>query len=567
MPRKVFQTTSDLPDEVRDFLLDSDAYDQVDAIAEKYKLPVGGGDLLLDIAKAVTLGQTTLTDTPKEVEKMFKVDAEKAKLISVELAGARLLPIHMLVGDVAEQIESWGGDANAFSGGVEIDIKMYSPQTVIKQVLREAGLTISNIRLQHRLEAVLADFVAGIKPENETRDTLIKSQKVGGLELDENVAGEVISLVQEKTKDLPIALNETQTFVPKSEETAAKSRADHFTDTDAQDVKKEQTKIEEHIVALPILHSPKEAADRAVSETLSKFGAVIKTPELQKRFASLVETRMRDVRNPYELRSHLEKKENEGGVGLFGSTLAEISQIIETVFNDLQNDIKKIGNQMKEEHAAGIQQKKEIQDEQVKRETQILSKRYIDLTGRAPEDITEPAAPSLTRTTVSADTKTALDQSEKRINTEKVKDVILSSQKLPKRISPKVSDASMRQSQGKPRMQDILPGRTLSGPIEEIKSISLLDFRRMGKDPKDVIVKIKDKVDLLEDQGHAMRVKGVQAWRDSEIHRLYLTLSHEALVKGTPVTQLIEERKKAGEEVLTNEEVNAIVILNSQLRF
>lgn len=110
-------------------------------------------------------------------------------------------------------------------------------------------------------------------------------------------------------------------------------------------------------------------------------------------------------------------------------------------------------------------------------------------------------------------------------------------------------------------------GAGLVGPVEELREMSLIDFRRLAIDPKEIVRKISDKIDLLQKDSFALRLKGIVAWQESEVNQLHLELAGASLEQGKKIKEIIGERRKAGQLILTEEEFNAIVELNRKLRF
>ncbi|MFH2063073.1 MAG: hypothetical protein ABIJ46_02865 [bacterium] len=107
--------------------------------------------------------------------------------------------------------------------------------------------------------------------------------------------------------------------------------------------------------------------------------------------------------------------------------------------------------------------------------------------------------------------------------------------------------------------------RRLTGPVEELASLTLQDFRRLSRDPSEAALKIRDKVDLLKDESFADKTAGVRAWRDSAVNRLYLETLRRSL-EGTPVEEVLTAMAKDG-EALTKPEFDALMKLNRGLRF
>jgi hypothetical protein len=120
---------------------------------------------------------------------------------------------------------------------------------------------------------------------------------------------------------------------------------------------------------------------------------------------------------------------------------------------------------------------------------------------------------------------------------------------------------------GKVKMEDIKKMPKYSGPLDEVGSMGLVDFRRISKDPEVAIGKIKEKFDLLEEEGFNKRLEGVKAWRQSPINKLYLSIGQESLINKKDITQIIESRKNEGRDYLSQAEFNAIMGLNKSLRY
>jgi hypothetical protein len=104
------------------------------------------------------------------------------------------------------------------------------------------------------------------------------------------------------------------------------------------------------------------------------------------------------------------------------------------------------------------------------------------------------------------------------------------------------------------------------GPVGELRSITLKDFRRLSKEPAEATLKIKDKIDLLEEQSFTLKAQGVTAWQDSEVNRLYLEVLRNSL-DGKPVNEVIADREKNNLPTVTQKEFEAIMELNGKLRF
>ena len=128
---------------------------------------------------------------------------------------------------------------------------------------------------------------------------------------------------------------------------------------------------------------------------------------------------------------------------------------------------------------------------------------------------------------------------------------------------PKISTTGS----GKPKIEDVKFKPKLTGPIEEIRSMTLIDFRRLGSTPKEITDKIIDKLDVLEDESFSQRIEGIKAWKESEVHNLYLELGDVGMERKMPVSEVIAQRQKNNQQTLTDEEFEAIMELNRRLRY
>ncbi len=186
------------------------------------------------------------------------------------------------------------------------------------------------------------------------------------------------------------------------------------------------------------------------------------------------------------------------------------------------------------------------------KEVQILTKRYVQTTGRVPTEHVVPVAPPLSRTSVALSAHMQIQQQQAKIDTEKVRAAV-----------QQTAVAKPSMTTRKPRMQDIATMPRLAGPFEELQSLNLISFRRLAKDPEQTIHRIKDMVNLLDDQGYEKRVAGIRAFQSSPIMRAYGQITQKALIFGKSVADVLVEDPEA----MSMKEYQALMKLNAELRF
>lgn len=119
----------------------------------------------------------------------------------------------------------------------------------------------------------------------------------------------------------------------------------------------------------------------------------------------------------------------------------------------------------------------------------------------------------------------------------------------------------------KNKISDVKQVPKIMGPVDELKEMNLISFRRLGETPRKCSLKIKGKVEVLEKDGYGQRLIGIKAWRKSPLNTMYIEVGNEAIARKIDVDAVIAERSGKGEDFLTKEEFRSIMDLNRELRF
>jgi hypothetical protein len=119
----------------------------------------------------------------------------------------------------------------------------------------------------------------------------------------------------------------------------------------------------------------------------------------------------------------------------------------------------------------------------------------------------------------------------------------------------------------RPRIEDVKVRPRLVGPVEEIKEMTLVDFRQLARDPREAMRKILDKLNLLEKESFAKRIAGIRAWQQSAVNKIYLEIVRQIVSEGKSFSEIIQQRTAEGKPVLEEEEFKAIMELNRVLRY
>lgn len=544
----------DLPAEVQDYLFGEEVISAYDKVIAAHQLPADADATLAKAVDDVLLGRAELIDLPARLAATFQVDESAAKKMACDVAGHVLTPIASVAGDIPGAVAKWCENPDAFKDIPKIQVKETTPEGVAAKTLNESQTVIKDPILEHRLELILGSYLSGVRTRDAAMDVLMRPTKVGGLAMSEEAARDAIDLVEAKKgtvaaepvsvvepapepepepipEPAPVPAEEPKTEVKPAP--APITMTQH--DEDAADIDTAAWKTQAIVESVP-MNSPADATANVVANC----GLALDDAQLKKRFETIVDARMSDVRDAYDTRALLESPKEKGGMGLQGKELVRVVETIERVFGDYQ---RTFATQKRQEKETMLQKKREA----VETRERDLQQEERDL-ARGPGDIPTPSV-NLPDPTLLA---------PEPVNPQTVRQAINASLS-PQSIPP---SPSLR-----PRMDDIRFVKRLIGPVEELRTMSLVDFRRLSRDPNEAIVKLKDKVALLEEQGYEKRIAGIKAWRSSPLNKLYLALSQEALLSGKQIGEILAEKQVSKEETLTQAEVSAVMRLNGELRF
>lgn len=112
----------------------------------------------------------------------------------------------------------------------------------------------------------------------------------------------------------------------------------------------------------------------------------------------------------------------------------------------------------------------------------------------------------------------------------------------------------------KPTMFDVRKDPISMGPVDEIRSFSLVDFRRLSTDPTEAAGRLKQKLLNLREESIVLYFEGWQAWKDSPLYHDYMNVVAEAIAKRMPLAKVTAERSK-----IQLSEISALVRMEKQL--
>ncbi|MBI4714231.1 hypothetical protein HY771_03560 [Candidatus Uhrbacteria bacterium] len=514
-PTQTSQTKLFLPPDVAEYFFSTEVTEQERRIATEFGLSLEQIPLLgADIFRFVS-GDYSEYELKKSLKERLELSEERIIDLFSVVTVRIFAPIFDQVPGLRDRVRNWNQTTTTQTTAMNPEIQVRAFVAKFVEDLEPQKL--------HRLERIILDYLEKKRSKEETIEFLSRPFKLAGLEMDQQFARETIEKFDREFFRAP--------------------SLDTFGKKDEEEIKKViETRNE-------ILQPTISSLDEAVAKICLEISSVMEDPFLKERCREIVVTRVHNVRDKMQTRAMLAKSVEGGGLGMAGIELEKLAQVIEQ--NVEAFHYRKQKEIVKERQEKQIQKQEEIEKlEQMKhKETQLLNRRYVSVTGKVPTESVVPAAPPLARATAAGSIQSHLEQQAKRIDAQKVKQAI-------EKIIPQTKPNTQHP---KPLVQDVQFTRRLSGPVDELRSMDLERFRRLSNEPLQAISRLKDMLDLLEEQGYEKRVQGVQAFRACPLYRQYMEVTQKALLNGKGIDAELGDLKRV--------EYDALIKLNSEIRF
>lgn len=273
--------------------------------------------------------------------------------------------------------------------------------------------------------------------------------------------------------------------------------------------------------------------DQEVDKIIKDCGIHFKYQEIENRFRTIILYRLKNVRDQIQTREMLLSSSLVGGMGF---TTLEADRVLGVINQELDHLDNRFREKLTTAPFSELKQEAE----------KILQPPALP----PPQIVYQP--PSLVSQSVSS----PLPPSP----------VIPPAVPVPPNPVPVYQPPVMAPGE-RPKIEDVRFQPKLTGPVEEIRSMTLTDFRRLAPTPEQMIEKILQRINLLEEESFSQKTQAIKAWKESEIYRLYLSLGDQSMEERKPIFDIIRERQEKNLPTLTPEEVEAVIELNQKLRY
>jgi len=384
-------------------------------------------------------------------------------------------------------------------------------EEMLGKIINELRFNFSSEELHKRFRQVMNTYIKGIRNKIDTKQTLMKEITAGGLDLNDDLASRALVVADSIRDEYEKKLTEK-----KSEESQGE-------------------------IVSKSLNMPTEAIDKQ---------------EDKKEISGQPETER--------------KKE-------------EIKKLQQAGVRDVEYDFNTLAGQKAEPTAkttasASAAEKKAETSEKAEKKEELTVASNFGVDKSDLEAVNSRITGQETKTSTEGIKSAAVDLRKESLAS-KVKGIADSISQLEEKPVASMArgetafslTAQVRREQkidGKVKIEDVKKAPKLTGPVDELKEMDLVNFRRLNPDPQVAAKKIKEKIEALEEEGgYARRLIGIRAWRQSPLNHLYLQIGQESIKQKKGVKDIIDRRRKNGENYLTLEEFNAIMELNRELRF
>jgi len=549
-------------------------------IIEKYKLSARHM-LILNCVKRIILGQMELDEFIELLQKELQLDFLTASQVAYELK----TNILDKTAEAAALKQRWQ----------EEEKTAFDPQVLVNEVLNKAGLEFTDQQLKNRFDNAVYSWLKDKSDDEELKDILTKSQKVGGIELPEDAFMMLYNLLVEKKAQTKAKNIDTARVI-----------ADYEATHQVREIlpsEPAQVIIGEEIMK-------KYSPDNIANEFLTKLNYKITNPNLKKRYDEVILSWLRDIRDIPELKEVMTRSAQIGGLGMplevfdrldallvgkkaeIKKANVNISQIIANYAvasksveampavaeEEIDVAAKATGVAVTQEKPTG----QEVTIDQLLKEKGIpyqelaakeAIKRQLGERERVPE-VQGELAKEITAKEEFLESKEEIEPPAVPVpSSEPFQSVPFQPEPLvqpePQMPAPAETKFEVKQPmirktmpEMRPRVEDVKFTSQLVGPIDELAVLKIEDFRRLAKEPEIAAKKIMAKLELLEEESLTKKAEGIKALKSSPLYKVYSDIMNQAIKEGKSIEQVTEENP-----IITMAEFKAIMELNKSLKY
>ena len=530
-----YTTINELPERVKHYLYSDQLADVNWEIFQAHNVPSDQRGKVLDVVSDVFLKKTSVAEFSGRLARaLMKTDAEVGPL-AAEFAMRVLYPARDFLGPITDIAHTWNVAAaikTYATTGEHFSIPVVPREKQIAQMVRVRPRVLKKPQQKAAFEALVTAIV-----------------DAGDAQFDEQAIQKQLA---EMGVDDPQALVEIKRVL---------GMANHMQKNTSQAPRQPQKKKTQLHEEQAVAHDVKQAA-KHIAQTLGPAAGAHVPAEQEIReeintqiteqvsgvdlaaLDSIIVSRVKGVRNTRQLSEALTQAKDQNGETLSGDTVMSIVTIVEET-------LARAPKPSVSTPAPKAAPKKTTKKSPV--EKHVVDSVFVKTVAKKHhKPQSKPASALKKLDTIHEDhllqAATAAAQS-----------------KQTKTPPPSAARNTNTPTTGK-RLTDVRrPAHTLTGPVQEIEQLRIIDFRRSSPDPETRVEKVISAINRIGQENYVDKIQAIFAWRRSEPYQLYEQMVIHALSSGKPLAEHISAQTKAHKPVLDAAEVEAVIAGNTRL--
>ena len=532
--------------EVDDYFLETNFEEKLQILVDKKVLTVEQLDQAIDLIFSLSKGELELEDAPGILEEAFGMEEQVARQVAADLVGFGLLPLGKMWPELEIILKKWERDPNNYP-----KYRLPLPGVECGEAVEEALLALQlelDERGRQRLMAAAVRWSKGEKEESELLEGLYRPVALGGLGFNRAIVDQIWS-------DLKLKANGAEFVIAVS--------AWELEPVGNEPVGNEPIESETGVIELVENMDISGGPDGVGSAVDGSVGGELKGMAMaHEELVAKVVNRTPPLINASSEKAMLETDKANRARRMVGASDEAVrgERALKVAIGKAKLILDKTG--LSEEEFKGyavklfrgvrdIYQTRDLIEERKKIGGGDLADLMIAL--KAGEGEYE-AVLNDRRGTNAVDGQNNSDNngSERRI-------------RIPQKARVELSEQSTAMA-GEKAIQAVTAGRGLMGPVEQLKRLSIEDFRRISAVPDQAVEKILAMMKGLKNLSEGEYWRGAQAWRLSPLNQMYLEIASQALRDGMSLNEVCARLRAKGGRVVSAGELAAIAKLNGEIQ-
>ncbi len=562
--------------EVDDYFLETNFEEKLQILVDKKVLTVEQLDQAIDLIFSLSKGELELEDAPGILEEAFGMEEQVARQVAADLVGFGLLPLGKMWPELEIILKKWERDPNNYP-----KYRLPLPGVECGEAVEEALLALQlelDERGRQRLMAAAVRWSKGEKEESELLEGLYRPVALGGLGFNRAIVDQIWSDLKLKANGAEFVIavsawelepvgNEPVGNEPVGNEPIGSELVGNEPIGSElvgnEPVGNEPIESETGVIELVENMDISGGPDGVGSAVDGSVGGELKGMAMaHEELVAKVVNRTPPLINASSEKAMLETDKANRARRMVGASDEAVrgERALKVAIGKAKLILDKTG--LSEEEFKGyavklfrgvrdIYQTRDLIEERKKIGGGDLADLMIAL--KAGEGEYE-AVLNDRRGTNAVDGQNNSDNngSERRI-------------RIPQKARVELSEQSTAMA-GEKAIQAVTAGRGLMGPVEQLKRLSIEDFRRISAVPDQAVEKILAMMKGLKNLSEGEYWRGAQAWRLSPLNQMYLEIASQALRDGMSLNEVCARLRAKGGRVVSAGELAAIAKLNGEIQ-